>query len=788
MEFAPGDRVTVRGKSWIVEGTVDGADCRILRLSTTQAVRRELLLPFDWPVKATHRPLVQAITRRQWARRLQQSLSQTRGMGELLGAAGAAIDLLPFQLEPAIALLEGRASRFLLADEVGLGKTIQAGLMLAELRRRGWCERALVLTPAGLRAQWQRELRDRFDIQSTIVDAASLAGLHNVLPHEINPWSTDGVFLSSIDFIKQPEVLRSTSSELWDLLIVDEAHQVTDGSQRYAAVSLLASRARQVVLLTATPHGGDEPAYRALCNVGRIDNDDRILIFRRTRLDVAAHRLRHVHLLPVRLNPSELLMHRALDAYVSRLWQVAEGNGRHDVRLAAAVLTKRAFSSATSLALSLERRRAALAGDEPTHLQSTLPFDAEDECQDEAAVAIGPAFDQPAEELSILTGLIDLARCAATDESKLRVLLTLLRRTSEPAIVFTEYRDTVEMLAKRLQHARRIALLHGGLSPTERADAVSAFTGGAADLLLSTDAGAEGLNLHACCRLVVNLELPWRPTRLEQRIGRVDRIGQARTVHAVNLLAGRTAETDVLAALVRRIDCIQASEIEIAASVIGRVPAPSRVERVLKSEQAAHADLSQRARLEAGRLASTRQRATHPCRAGRGCVAATAIRRGRFPTIFFVRIGIASAAGRLVEDILLPLAVRANPLELAEARSRSSVRERAQEVIRIFGSSVQAIAKEVGDRRAAELEAICGQRMLQALRRERHLSQAISPTLTPRYQAGLFDHRSTRARLDAQRRSSLAAAECEQRSAFLASDARIHVVAGPSIALILLSC
>ena len=177
-------------------------------------------------------------------------------------APRAAIDILPFQLEPALALIPGRASRFLLADEVGLGKTIQAGLMLAELRRRGWCEHALILTPSGLRQQWADELRRRFEVRAVVIDAASLSMLTDSLPFDVNPWAIESVVITSIDFLKQPEVLRALAAQIWDLVIVDEAHQATIASQRYDAVNALATRARHVVLVTATPHAGDDRAYR----------------------------------------------------------------------------------------------------------------------------------------------------------------------------------------------------------------------------------------------------------------------------------------------------------------------------------------------------------------------------------------------------------------------------------------------------------------------------------------------------------------------------------------------
>ena len=176
----------------------------------------------------------------------------------------------------------------------------------------------------------------------------------------------------------------------------------------------------------------------------------------------------------------------------------------------------------------------------------------------------------------MLHRLIDAAGSAQSGERKMHVLGRIVRRVREPVIVFTEYRDTLDAIRDAIGGLRRITTLHGGQTATERRQSVHAFTSGAADLLIATDAGSEGLNLQGTCRLVVNLELPWNPIRLEQRIGRVDRIGQTRTVHAINLFAEGTAERTVLASLLRRIDRIRMSEIEIAACVISRSEPPQR--------------------------------------------------------------------------------------------------------------------------------------------------------------------------------------------------------------------
>jgi SNF2 family DNA or RNA helicase len=504
---------------------------------------------------------------------LRAQLADCRTFGQLRSAASASIDVLPFQLEPALAIVRGLASRLLIADEVGLGKTIQAALILAELQHRGWCERAIILTPAGLREQWADELSSRFRIRAAVFDAVSLGTLVSTLPAGLNPWAVEPVSITSIDFVKQPEVLRALTSLIWDLVIIDEAHQVATAAQRSAAVELIARRARHVVLLTATPHAGDESAYLSLCRTGALGTEDVLGCFRRTRADVGQARTRRVHLLPVRLTEAEMEMHRLLAEYTRRVWQTACARNLPELQLVATVLTKRALSSASALAFSVKRRLEVLAALPANPMaQSGLPFDRTLDPDDDLADAVPPlpfaAFDHPGDERAPLEQILAAATRASWHERKMSALWRLLRRVREPLIVFTEYRDTLARLSEdpTIRSVRQPVMLHGGLSRHERRVALHAFTSGHADLLLATDAGSEGLNLHSRCRLVVNLELPWNPIRLEQRIGRVDRLGQTRTVHAIHFYAAQTPESRVLAGLVRRVERIR-TEADIALEI-----------------------------------------------------------------------------------------------------------------------------------------------------------------------------------------------------------------------------
>jgi len=715
---------------------------------------------------------------------LHAELATLRGFNELHGPQRAGIDLLPFQLEPALALICGHASRFLLADEVGLGKTIQAGLMLSELRLRGRCERALIVTPAGLRQQWADELRGRFEIGATVLDASALAARAESLPFDVNPWSIEPVAITSIDFLKQPEVLHGVVSQSWDVLIVDEAHQATIASQRYDAVNEVAARARHVVLLTATPHAGDNRAYRALCGIGQIgEDDDPILLFRRTRSVTGRRRTRRVHLLPVRLSPAGLAMHRLLDGYLSRLWAIARQSGNSDVRLIAMVLAKRAFSSARSLATSLERRLAALTGrvDEPA--QIALPLGIDDDTSDEPALPATAAFERVDEERATLRRIIDAASHAVDGEPKLRVLARIVGRVREPLIVFTEYRDTLDAIHEAIGGGRTIATLHGGQTPQERRQSVHAFTSGAADVMIATDAGSEGLNLQSNCRLVVNLELPWNPIRLEQRIGRVDRIGQTRTVHAINLLADGTAERTVLASLLRRIDRIRISEIDIASCVINQTEAPPRV--VPAESIAKVIDLAADAYAEAQRVSQARRFGASRSHIAPDTVPVTVVRSTESSFVSLFRIRLITDAGRLVEESLLPVHI---PIERPSVRlTRRGARALAESLSGHFGPALARAAMAHAHQRALALAVECQRSSARTVTRERAVAHRLAPSMGL-VQVGLFDTRALKRKRIADERQGLLMEESDARMHLLEAGGTVRLAHDPELVMLLIQC
>jgi hypothetical protein len=271
-------------------------------------------------------------------------------------------------------------------------------------------------------------------------------------------------------------------------------------------------------------------------------------MFRRSCQDVGDDRRRRHRFIRVRLTGAEQRLQRLLERYCREIWTHAHSP---EARLAAIVLRKRALSSSAALMRSLRRRQRLLASAGASAVQLTLfGADTDDEDDEPGGVLGTPGLQDAAREHRWLERLVAAADRASPSDSKLQFLRRLLRRArGEAAVVFTEFRDTLADIGREFPSALR---LHGGMSVSERDDVQARFNrdGG---WLFATDAAAHGLNLHHRCRLVVSFELPWNPARLEQRIGRVDRIGQTKVVHAATLVARDTAEDFVIANVARRL-------------------------------------------------------------------------------------------------------------------------------------------------------------------------------------------------------------------------------------------
>ena len=621
MDFSVGQFVRVRGLEWQVLDLERLGAQQLLHLRCVggdlQGLDWDILHPFE-PVTAipatvrTDRPRTLADWRLHHTAGL---LDQVFGPDALVATAPGRLRIEPYQLVPLMRALELPRPRLLLADDVGLGKTIQAGLIATELIARRQAHRVLVVTPAGpLLLQWQQELRQRFGLRfTTIADSAALETQRRTMELGGNPFAHIALTLVTLDFAKQERVLQELERASWDIAIIDEAHHCISagpGSDRDATLrrrlaEVVARHSDGLLLLTATPHDGNDPHFCSL-----IELLDPSLVDGRGGLAGPAYR-RHVvrrlksHIrdpatgapvfrervvLPVRVELRGAALapvrafHQALAALVAPRLRRASGRSDATDALAFVGLLKRSVStiSACVSTLGVVAERYRSFGDDPAQVAAlhreraralrawrrrTLRFgtlDAAEEGDAERLEAEHIATDlhaQAGATADSLQSLIALGQAAARHDPKLAALLREIRaiRAQQPGaniLIYTEYADSQRAAAEAMRGARGIAgevLTISGLD-TEAARSRAAERCAEEDgiILLSTDSLAEGLNLQQRCHHLIHLDLPYNPNRLEQRNGRIDRYGQRHAPEIRYLYLAGTFEERLLLRLISK--------------------------------------------------------------------------------------------------------------------------------------------------------------------------------------------------------------------------------------------
>jgi SNF2 family DNA or RNA helicase len=427
----------------------------------------------------------------------------------------------PHQLNTARRVVNELCGRAILADEVGLGKTIEAGMIAKEYLLRRLASRVLILAPATLCRQWLGELREKFDLSASLARRAW-------------DWEHCDLLIASLDLAKSPAHRALALSRPWDLVIVDEAHKLKNSrSQNWQFVSAL--RSKYLLMLTATPIQND---LRELYNLITLLRPGQLGTYREFRRRYAAgprqpknaeelrallqkvmvrnrrgdntvrFTKRIIHSLPVRLTPPEAELYREITARLRSAGQRARAEGRPVLSLLPLVtLQREACSSSFAVLLTLDRMRRSAADPEM-------------------------ARD--------LNGLLQLA-LAVPSNAKGDAVEALLARIPEKVLIFTEYRGTAAYLARRVAALGRSVLGFDGHLSASRKDYTRQLFQRSADVLISTESGGEGLNFQFCHHLI-NFDLPWNPMRIEQRIGRVHRLGQTEDVHLYNLFTQGTIE------------------------------------------------------------------------------------------------------------------------------------------------------------------------------------------------------------------------------------------------------
>lgn len=444
---------------------------------------------------------------------------------------------------------EQGAIRLLLADDVGLGKTVMTGLLLKELMVRGIVKSALLLVPKTLKFQWRRELAEKFDIRCEEMPSADCAVL-------------------SLDWAKRHVDELLTKS--WDFLVVDEAHNLTaprgrEVTQRYEAVAKLASVIRNVLLLSATPHHGDKQDFIMRLRLLDKGIDETTLkeavgeyIVRRLREEVRDEvNIPERHVAPpveIELSPLEAEFYRKITEYVRYYYRLAESHKA--LGLVAVVFQKRASSSLYAAIRTLERRREWLlrCRERPAECKPSARMPKRELEVIERYMPPDPKLIQ--DEINRVDELLKLVHNIKID-SKLEKLKEVLdRHRGDKAIVFAQYRDTMRYVADSLKrHGWRVVELHGGMNEEERKKAERVFRE-EGDILVATDAASEGLNLQVA-NILINFDLPWNPSRLDQRIGRVHRYGQKKPVFVYNFIVKDTIDGKVYEVLLRKIEDVR---------------------------------------------------------------------------------------------------------------------------------------------------------------------------------------------------------------------------------------
>jgi len=552
----------------------------------------------------------------------------------LVGVSRSRIRFEPYQYVPAMRALELPRPRLLLADDVGLGKTIEAGLALQDLAARRRAGRVLVVCPHGIMTQWQEELEGRFGLRSKIFDRDTIHETR--LQNEVgaNPWAIEPRVIASMDFIKRREgAFRELSSTKWDVVIVDEAHHLAGGrseddvTDRHRLGQWLSDATDALLLLTATPHDGYDESFASLLGLlePSLIMPDGTIRFERYRRHLVRRLKRHirnpdgslkflqrqVRPIPVRMTSPERALHNAVMSQARELEDLASAIRRpmdaEAIRLVATILRKRAASSRAALAQTLQQRQENLAERieelelQRDHLQAlrrgdTIPDESLARLEREAHRSylsvvrrLGRQVRRAEAEQDALTDLARLLEaCGNEPDSKLTKLLEALRGMhvecpQDKVIVFSEYADTVQAILEALEgateYSSKCCSLSGDLSRSQRTAVLADFASEEKLILVATDAAGEGLNLHRYCHRIIHFELPWNPNRLEQRNGRIDRYGQNQTPRIGFLYAQETYEGEVLARLVDKIER-QVHRLGSVGDVLGQIQA-ERIEQIV---------------------------------------------------------------------------------------------------------------------------------------------------------------------------------------------------------------
>jgi len=535
---------------------------------------------------------------------------------------------LPHQIHLVHHILRSGNLNWMIADDVGLGKTIEIGMLMSALKQRGTLRRVLLVVPAGLVRQWKEEMRHKFGLKEFRIYGVDFQINY---PDE---WKLYTHVIGSVDRLKHPEHTdQLLQSGTWDLIVFDEAHRLSrrqygrklDATGRYKLATRLRPLSESLLLLTATPHQGMQDKFQSLLELLRPDLKKEILmlnvdqsilseiVFRNPKSEVTDHngqlifQGKDTHSITIELNDHEINFDQQLKEYLKKGYAASEsrGNQGRAVGFVMTVYRKLASSSYAAIEQALIRRLSRL--EEAESIVENFDPEEQDHIDErylgeweEEQISI-KAKEFFAGEKSTIQKLIKESKLLKQFDSKFLTLIEeiipsiLSGNQNEKVLIFTEYRTTQDYLKEGIVEkygAEKVAIICGGQSFEKREEVIDSFEN-EVQFLISTEAGGEGINLQRKCHIMINYDLPWNPMRMVQRIGRLYRYGQKKRVIVFNLQAPQNFDSSIVELMYRRLEDVSRDMATIgtefqeglADEILGELSEVMDVEELLKKSR-----------------------------------------------------------------------------------------------------------------------------------------------------------------------------------------------------------
>jgi superfamily II DNA or RNA helicase len=598
-QHRPGDIVRARDREWVI-ADVDGLSVSLRPLAGSEEDVQVLSLAVEGPdaIQSAEfwRPSPQDLGNREQALLLKDamSLSIRRGAGPFRSAASITFTPRSYQIAPLLMALKLDPVRLLIADDVGIGKTIEAGLILREMLDRAAIRRFAVVCPAHLVTQWVEELKSKFEIDAVAVTTSTAARLERGLPETESLFRHHPFTVVSLDFIKGAKRIDDFIRSAPEMVVIDEAHTCVTGNEsrhrRFEVASRIAAAPdRHLLLLTATPHSGIENAFlrllglidRAFVKLGETQGDERRDLreklgdhfIQRRRLDLKAFPdgdafPQHLKVPDAKFRLGKehgKFIEDVLDYCHAVVTKAGEDERKQRLAFWGTLALMRCVSSSPAAAVSaLSARARAEAQDEDPDFDNVLDRDDDDvEGSDVEPDALARIEIEP-----MLEGLINQAKALQDAPGKdpklacLKRVVSELRAFGHNPVVFCRYISTARLvgdyLAKAFKDAE-ISVVTGELPPSERREAVTDLMAHPSRILVATDCLSEGINLQDGFDAIVHYDLSWNPTKHQQREGRVDRFQQPSKIVRSVMIYGEDSPVDgaVLNVIFRGAEAIQ---------------------------------------------------------------------------------------------------------------------------------------------------------------------------------------------------------------------------------------